>query len=529
MKKWFFALLFFSLCLQVEATLRKTEAEVETSLKAHIQPGEENRIGKITIDDRSSGITQSTWVYIKNALDYYKKNPPLFLILELNTPGGEVFISQKISDALKEMDIQYNVPVVTVINNWAISAGAMLAYSTRYIAVVKDASMGAAEPVLQDSSSGELKTASEKVNSALRSDFANRARFFDRDPNIAEAMVDKDIILVLRNGKILKLDSENQIRTQDPNPDIIITPKGKLLTLNSEQLLEYGVADIYLPPEKLTLVSREESSLGKWPASKELLFEAPFFKSIPHATIDEYKMDWKTLFFVFLTNPYVTSILFLGMMLGAYVEFNTPGFGLPGTVAIICLVLLAMSSFALEIADWFEVILLLLGLIIILIDLFLLPTFGLLGILGTVLFVAGLFGLLLPGIGSINFEYDTKTFNAAGEAFIHRLGWLMGTFLIGLTLIALLSRYITPSFRGFKRFILRGDEQVGYSSGLDPKLAPPLGTIGEVVVTLRPAGKVIIKDTLYDAMSTGRFIEKGLKVTVKRIEGSNLIVEEKIE
>ena len=80
-------------------------------------------------------------------MDYYKKNPPLFLILELNTPGGEVFTAQKISDALKELDTQMDIPVVAYINTWAISAGAMIAYSCRYIAIVNDSSMGAAEPV----------------------------------------------------------------------------------------------------------------------------------------------------------------------------------------------------------------------------------------------------------------------------------------------------------------------------------------------------------------------------------------------
>ena len=107
-----------------------------------------------------------------------------------------MFAAQQISDALKELDTQYGIPVVAYINNWAISAGAMLAYSCRYIVVVKDASMGAAAPVIA-SETGEMKEASEKINSAMRADFAGgRARFFDRNPNIAEGMVDKDLILV---------------------------------------------------------------------------------------------------------------------------------------------------------------------------------------------------------------------------------------------------------------------------------------------------------------------------------------------
>lgn len=140
-------------------------------------PEGSNVVGRIVIDDRTSGISQATWIYVKEALEFYKKNRPIFIILELNTPGGEVYAAQQISDALKEMDVQEKIPVVAYINNWAISAGAMLAYSSRFIGTVKDGSMGAAEPVLQGEG-GKMESASEKVNSAIRTDFANRASFF---------------------------------------------------------------------------------------------------------------------------------------------------------------------------------------------------------------------------------------------------------------------------------------------------------------------------------------------------------------
>ncbi len=464
----------------------------------HIKPDAENRVGKIKIDDRSSGISQATWIYVKNALDYYKKNPPAFIIMELNTPGGEVFAAQKISDALKDMDTQMDVPVVAYINNWAISAGAMLAYSSRYIAIAPDASMGAAEPVLQDPASGEMKTASEKVNSALRADFANRASFFGRNPYIAEAMVDKDLILVMRNKEIIKVDSESQIKPDD----ILISPKGKLLTLNAKELIDYGVADLY-------------------PAKKEPFLQYPFIKDIPHVVVDEYKMDWKTQFFVLLANPFVTSLLMLGLMLGLYMEFSHPGFGLPGLVALTSLFLLTLSSFALEIADWLEVILLLSGIALLLIDLFFLPTFGIAGSIGVLLFLAGLAGLVLPGIGTIDFEMDTYTFNAAGEAFMNRLGWFLGTLLFGTICIFFLARYIVPSSKLLKKFVLEGNEQVSLKTNL-----PAVGTKGKAYSILRPAGKVEIDGALYDALSSGFMIEAGKQVIVVGYRESQLLVKE---
>lgn len=520
-------LLFWSQSIYADSPTL-SEPSVVNELSKHIiynQTGP-NIIGHILIDDHSSGINESTWIYVKKALEFYKESKdikPIFVILELNTPGGEVYPAQQISDALKELDTQYNIPVVAYINNWAISAGAMLAYSSRFILAAKDASMGAAEPLIQDET-GKMAAASEKVNSAIRTDFANRASFFNRDPNIAEAMVDKDIILVLRQGKIVRLDSEDQIRKSGLDPDIVISPKGKLLTLNAEQMLKLGVADMIIPPTKIEVITPQERESGKWSGSKSPIFHQPFFKDIPHPIISSYQMDWKTRFFVFLAHPVVSSILFFGLILGFYLEMSSPGFGVPAAIAFTCLFLIILSSLSLEIANWLEVILLLVGLLIILLELFVLPTFGLLGVIGIIFFFMGLFGMMLPGIGSVDFEFDTKTFNAAGEVFIKRLAWISGTLLAALAVIAILARYITPNFSAFRRFVLSGNEQNGYIAGDNPSSLPQPGAKGEVVSTLRPSGKILINDSLYDAVSSGTFIEKGAQVIVVELDGSVIVV-----
>jgi membrane-bound ClpP family serine protease len=502
-----------------------------SSLKDHIKfhEKESNRVGRIVIDDRQNGISQTTWIYVKAALDRYKEEKPIFVILELNTPGGEVFAAQTISDALKELDTQYQIPVVCVINNWAISAGAMLAYSCRYIAVVKDASMGAAEPVIA-SETGQMTSASEKINSALRTDFSNRAAFFDRNPYIAEAMVDKDLLVVLRNGKIIKLNNENQLITTGLSPDVIISNKGKLLTLNSEELMKYGVADILLKPVATKPITIQEREKGEWLASKELLFHTPFFDKIPEPIIDTYKMDWKTQFFAFLAHPVVASVLFMGLMIGFYMELNTPGASLPGSIAAICLFLIILSSYAQEIGNVLELILLFAGLAAILVEIFVLPSFGLIGFAGILFLLAGLFGLMLPGLDKVQFEWDTSSFNAAGEAVLNQLAWLCGAFILSLGVMWILGRYVMPRFTTFKRFVLSGDEQdasLGYVAGEDPKTLPTVGTKGRVLATLRPSGKVLINETIYDAISNGDFIESGEPVEVIRLDGSVIVVGKK--
>ena len=479
-----------------------------------------NSVGRIVIGDKSSIINQSTWLYVKSALEEYKKLKPCFIILELNTPGGEVFTAEKISDALKEMDTQYNIPIVCYINNWAISAGAMLAYSCRFIVIVKDAGMGAAEPVYQGQA-GEMVTASEKVNSALRTDFANRAQFFNRNPLIAEAMVDKDIILVRRDGKILKLDDEKQIKENDE----VINLKGKLLTLTAEQMIELGVADLMVLPQQLPSITFAEDNTGIWPADKSLLFTAPFFKDIPQAKVFTFQKDWKIQLFSFLSHPIISSLLFLGMIVGFYIEFASPGFGLAGTVGVVCLLLIILSSFALEAAGWLELILLIAGLALFLIDLFIIPTFGLLGFIGIGFFLVGLLTMMVPGIDSVSYDVNSQSLNAAGTYALHRLAWLSAGLIGAVILITLLGRYLLPRFSPFNRFVLRGeqDSSHGYVAA-QKNLLPKLGEEGVAFSNLRPAGKIIIADKIYDAISPGNFISKGDAVIVIAFDQNNVIV-----
>lgn len=484
-------------------------------------------IGYIKIEDHNVSISKGTWLYVKNALDYYKEQRPLFIILELNTPGGELYPAQLISDALKEMDTQFDVPIVAFINNWAISAGAMLAYSSRFITVVKDASMGAAEPVISGES-GKTESVSEKINSAVRTDFGNRAHFFDRNPDLAEGMVDKDIILVWRNGQVVRLDNESQINSEGSQPDVVIKPKGKLLTLNAEQMMKYGVADILLLPKRLEPITSAEEAAGKWPASKSLVFTYPYFEKFQHATIDAYQIDWKTRFFMFLAQPVIASMLLMGLMLGVYMEMSSPGVSLPGSIAFMCLFLLILSNFSQEAVNWLELILLLTGLAILLVEIFILPSFGLLGFVGIVMMLAGLVGILIPEISNAHFDFDTKTFNAAGQFVLERLAWYSGAFVLACILMMVLSRYVTPHIPGIGRFVLSGNEQdrdKGYIASGPRHLLPKNGTIGIAMTTLRPSGKVIFENTIFDAIASSGFIEKGESVIARGSEGGNIIVE----
>ncbi|MGE5196382.1 MAG: NfeD family protein [Anaerolineae bacterium] len=509
--------IFFSFkVLSSEETEEKLSQRLKEAI--HFDPHGSNPIGFLSIG-KDRPIDQSTFLYVKFALDHFKALKTPLIILQLDTPGGEVFSALKIVDLLHQIDREEGIPVIAFIDNWAISAGAMLAYACRFIASTFSASMGAAEPVMV-SQEGQMQSASEKVNSAIRSEFSNLASYYGRNPLIAEAMVDKDIFLVLREGKIVELTDEKQLISDGKHPDRILVRKGKLLTLNAKQLVEFGVSDWMAEPLSLAAVTTEERKEGRWPASKSLVFQQPFLASIPDAALVSFN-DWRIDFFAFLTHPLVSSILFMGLVLSIYMEFSNPGFGLPFILGVGCLSLIVLSHFAIHAVAWLEVIFLICGIILLLVELLILPGFGFTGILGILLTLAGLCSMMLPSLRGARFSWNLETINLSAFAFLRGLAYLSAAFLFSVVLSALMTRFMPGRKSLFKRLVL--DSEHGEVKG---EFVPPIKTKGEAFTPLRPAGKVLISGKIYDAIGESAFIEVNAPIFIARYEGNKMIVKQ---
>jgi membrane-bound ClpP family serine protease len=494
-------------------TIGNDEAVKERFLQSiHLTP--QSWIGRIVINDKKQGISEATWMYVQAAIDSYKEKKPACVILELNTPGGEVFAAQRISNAIRSLEVKDGIPVIAYVNNWAISAGAMLAYSCRYIIVAPDASMGAATPVFQTSEG--MSAAPEKVNSALRSDFANRASFFNRNPDIARAMVDPDIILIRRGGQIIALASESELHSGADGNDEIISPKGKLLTLTADQMKDLGVVDAEIP-KNVAFSPDEEIPQGT------LLCKTPFravpgLSDFPNIPIETFQMDMKTSIVTFLVSPVVSSALVFVTVVCFYLEMSAPGVVLPGIVGGVALFLLLIGSFAQEAVTWFEPLCIVIGLGIIAIELTFFPTLGILLLVGGALLVFGIASLVIPGIESVRFDGDML--NAAGDYALHRLAWLSGSFLLAIAVIIMVSRHLSLKTLRFSGIILEKtsptEEQLLHIS---------TGDEADVVAALRPAGKIECGGRLFDAVSDGRYIEERTRVHVVEVRGNVIFVE----
>lgn len=444
---------------------------------------EKNRVGHLKIEmDRS--IDASTHLYVKFALEHFEKEGCNVVLLELDTPGGEVFAAQKISHLLKKSPI----PIVAYVNEWAISAGAMLAYSCPFIVTTKSSSMGAAEPVTIQQ--GQMESAPEKIKSALRSEFINLAGFHDRNPHIAEKMVDKDILLVRRGSEIFKIESNSEMQENDE----IISNIGKLLTLNAGQLVEFGLSDYQT--ENL-------------------------FKEIPNLTLVPYQ-DWKVNFFSILSHPFVASLLMMGLMLGFYLEIQMGGFGIPALLGLSCLSLILLSNFAIHVNNHLEIIFLMMGLVLIALEVFLVPSFGVLAGVGLILSLVGLFKLGLPDVGPVEFSWSYEGWNLAAFSFLKGVGWFSGALLLSIFGMFFSSRVLFPRTKLFRKLIPLDEAIVKKAMNL-----PKIGTTVTTITEIRPQGQAELNGVIFDVISTDGFIDKGEKVKIVDHENERIVVRHK--
>ena len=436
--------------------------------------------GKLRIE-KDHMIDQSTLLYVKLALDQFKEEGVKAVLLELDTPGGEVFSAMKISEMLVKYHEEEKVPVIGYIDDWAISAGSLLAYSCSEIVVNRGSIMGAAEPVMMDGD--EVKPASEKTVSALRAEFATTAQLYGRNPDIAEAMVDKDILLVERKGRVESVEKVKR-------GDVVVSDRGKLLTLRADQLMQLGVADQLV-----------KGSLPQLEGMKPVEFN-----------------HWKVGFYAFLTSPMVASLLMMVMMAGFYMEMSSPGFGWPGGLAVGALVLILLTQFTVATAGYLELILLGVGILMVLIEIVAFPGFGLLGILGGVVALVALTILLIPFVSAQDL-FALRVGYFAREAILSRVAWLMMSLILACVTMIVLARL-------FSRKILARTSLVLNETLDKPKASfeLKLGVKGQAYTAMRPSGKVAIDGDLYDAITMGHYIEQGVEVEVIAQEGEKVVV-----
>jgi len=397
--------------------------------------------------------------YIRRVISEAEKNNASAIIFKINTFGGRVDAATQIKDAIIGTDIL----TIAFINNRAISAGALIAISCKKIIMVPGSSIGAATVVDEV---GEK--VGEKYQSYMRSEMRSTAERNGRRTDIAEGMVDERIV-------VPGIDDSTQ-----------------LITLTSNEAFENGFADTLF----------------------ENINEVYSYFGLESAEVIDVSPNWAEDVVRFLNNPIISSILIMIGFFGLFAEIKSPGWGVPGTAGLIALALFFGSSYILQLASMIEIIIFIAGVGLLVLEVFVIPGFGIAGIGGILLIIASLFLALIGGDPFLDFE-------DVSMAIIQ----LSAALILALILIFLLARFL-PKSSIFKKFILSVEEKTteGFTSReISSEL---LGAKGIALTTLRPAGTAEINGKRVDVVTDSEYIENGKNIEVIKVEGMKVLVRE---
>ena len=375
--------------------------------------------------------------------------------LDIDTPGGRVDAAERIADAVRGA----RIPVYGFVNPRAYSAGALIAISTNGIYMRPGAVIGAATPV-----DGEGTKASEKMVSAMRAEFRSLAEQRGLDPKLAEAMVDENVEI--------------------PG----VTKKGQLLTLSTNEAVRLNFA------------------------KAQVADEAALLRAIGHpgAQVVTTEPNWAEGIVRFLTNPLVAPLLLSMGILGLVFEIKTGAFGIGGVLSLVSLGLFFGSSLILGLAGWEEVLLLGLGAIALAVEVFVLPGFGVAGVLGTLAIVASMIMAMMgahPSTGDV----------------AQALAVLGASLFITLAVIFAWLRHLPNSGR-FSGLLLRGAVQKSQGFVSAPSRGDLIGRDGVAVTDLRPSGTARVGDERLDVITEGEYVSQGSRVQVVQSDGYRHVV-----
>ncbi|MFQ5829694.1 MAG: nodulation protein NfeD, partial [Candidatus Methylomirabilia bacterium] len=376
--------------------------------------------------------------FVRRVLEEATAAKAAAVILEINTFGGRVDAAVQIRDAL----LRARVRTVAFVNKRAISAGALISLAAEKIAMASGGTIGAATPVRVGQPGAPAQPVAEKTVSYMRKEFRATAESRKRPPLLAEAMVDADV----------------QIKG--------VIEKGKLLTLTTKEALKHRLADFQA--DDLEAVLEQLDLTG--------------------ADMRHTSVNWAERLVRFLTNPVLGSLLMTIGILGIILELRTPGFGVPGAVGIASLATFFWGHWLVRLAGWEELLLVGIGLTLLAVELFLIPGFGIVGVLGIVAILGGL-SLSLVGAG------------ATRAVILTAVGRVVMSLLLAIGASLAMLRFL-PRLPFGQRLILQTElpTREGFASAPESDRAW-LGKRGLAASPLRPAGIAQIEGERVDVVS----------------------------
>ncbi len=458
---------------------------------------------KIRVIDFEGEIEAAIAAYVGRRLDAAKADGVDCIVFRIESPGGTVFHSQKISDAI--LDLPKSIRTVAWVPKYAYSGAAMVSLACDEIVMARKAVLGDCQPILLGPEG--IIPVGEKVESPLRAQFRKFAEDNGWPPLLSEKMVSVDFeVLELKDAEGRRhyargdefrdargLDLVDGVRKQDLTQVRVAVAKDKLLTMTTAEAVDFGFVERTIDREA-DLVARLKAPGG----------EVAYVEMSASEAIGRWLLGWTGV---------LSALVLLCAGLAIFQGIGTMTF-----VGIGALAMLLLVNATADLSNGFGLLLLGLGAILLALEVFVLPGFGIAGILGIVSMFAGLLfvstGVSFSGTGLL-------TWDALADFALEFVA------TVGVAALAML--VLTRIFPGtpiFRRILLLQGGGLEAGAIVVPASAPSamVGQTGTALTTLRPAGRASVDGRNVDVVTEGGYVEVGTPLRVVRVEGPSVIV-----
>ncbi len=435
--------------------------------------------------DISEDIAPPVWRTTQRAFEQAESLKVDLIIIQMNTYGGML----NAADSIRTKILNSRIPVWVFINNNAASAGALISIACDSIYMRPGGSIGAATVVDQAG-----KVVPDKYQSFMRSMMRATAEAHGRDTTITA-----------NNDTIIRWHRDPKIAEAMVDPSLYvegISDTGKVLTFTAEEAMKFGFCE--------GLAENLEGVLKQ--------------AHIENYEVIEHESSALDKIIGFLLNPIVSGILIMVLVGGIYFELQSPGIGFPLAAAVMAAILYFAPLYLEGLAEHWEVLIFIVGLILIAVEIFAIPGFGVAGVAGILLVITG---LTLAMVDNLVFDLN---WNIAFSEVIKKFFIVIASMFLSLVLSLFLGKQLFTN-KAFAGLSLDRDLNVkdGFL-GVESQPKEMIGKTGIAESVLRPSGKVMIGEEIYDAVSEYGMIRQGENVKVLRyLHGQLYVVKDDTE
>ncbi len=502
----------------------------------------------LTIRGTISEITRDS---LRRRLREVEERGASLVLLELDTPGGALGATLEICTIIKELR-DSGTAVYAWVNKQAYSAGTIIALATDGIVMARNATIGDCQPIMMTGTgvSAIPEEIEAKATSPLLAELRDSSRRNRYSLSMIYALIRPEMQMFwlenIDTGERRFVDlfdrdrlfgREVEDRAQDKSEG---SDKGTRRRLSpepipdSESQTAWRYVTAAAPLSEVTQPIVGDRDLLTMPTDEALAYGFSLATLNSDAELKQYfgvtgsmtrlQNTWLETVIEWLASPMVRSVLFLLMMLGAYTEFQTPGFGLPGVVALVALLLFLGAPYLAGTTRSWEIVAIVAGVILLALELFVIPGFGLAGIMGIILIIVGLLASYVPPEPSFDpASFRLPTMRLTYQFLERGLYSLAGGLTASIVGMFIIARYLPRTAFGSR--IIAPNPQHDAVQIDDPYQG--IARVGDVGVSeslLRPAGKARFGGRLVDVVSQGDYIETGERVRVVERSGNRVVV-----